>query len=490
MIESPIRYRLVVAVAAASALLAAGCMRSEPMAPGEMDRYWRLAPDVSADANFYRATVEDRRIPSRWTLRRQESVIWSTVSILQAVDRIEEGAAEVDLGISPVHAETLAEVVSEVRGVLESLDALAKAGAEGDSRRWARGVADALLQVESVARLVGRGDPDAPLSEEESRTSLAGGPLLRLVAGYLDRRAAGGLLSELGEGQIDQIRVVFTQIVLKLSFVAAGKELSPEVREEVAGRLAAAEDLPALRGALEQTLLRALDRAEPAPSDTALRSVVDTALGWAPKGLRVFEGLIRQWENVDRVVFELREVDGGPVVAATIAIRPGREVVVPEVMIFQPKLIFTGTSRVAVLGDAAGAGSDIVRFRPAGDGGAVQLRFEGIAYVFARLLAMPLADGALREVRVKRSDSARGSSLLNVAVLMEADHGADPRRMIVYQDGREKTVRRSAFDARSLAVRTVRGFNYVTPDRRYVYLSLDEEPPEAAGAAEAQMPLR
>jgi hypothetical protein len=131
-----------------------------------------------------------------------------------------------------------------------------------------------------------------------------------------------------------------------------------------------------------------------------------------------------------------------------------------------------------------------VRFRPAGDGGAVQLRFEGIAYVFARLLAMPLADGALREVRVKRSDSARGSSLLNVAVLMEADHGADPRRMIVYQDGREKTVRRSAFDARSLAVRTVRGFNYVTPDRRYVYLSLDEEPPEAAGAAEAQMPLR
>ena len=85
-------------------------------------------------------------------------------------------------------------------------------------------------------------------------------------------------------------------------------------------------------------------------------------------------------------------------------------------------------------------------------------------------MALPLASGPLREVRVFTDSRSGGEQLVHVAVLTEAaGDRSDPRRMIVVQDSRAKTLLREAFAVRSITTRSETVVNYLTPTRRYTY---------------------
>jgi len=86
-----------------------------------------------------------------------------------------------------------------------------------------------------------------------------------------------------------------------------------------------------------------------------------------------------------------------------------------------------------------------------------------------RALALPLASAALREIRVS-AGTQEDQSLLSVLLLMEATGDKnDPRRLIAFQDVREKRLVREPFEVHSETQRLEQVFNYVTPQGRYTY---------------------
>jgi len=452
-----------------------GCIPSYPVGPGEMDRYWSLHPDVTAEAPYHQPDVGGRKLPARWVIRQRKSIVWSTVSIVRAVDRMKKGPEEIEFSVSPMHANALADTFLEIRMVLEDLAKVAE-DARSDRRGWARTLADALVQVEQVTRITSIEEGERTGDDARDPLGLPAGPLLKMVALYLNERTEGSLLAELGPGQIDQLREVLTQLILRMGFAAAGKHQPEGLRESITGKMREAERLDALHKSMEELLTDQLDRAGPASSGQELKTVLRVALSGAPKALEVLEAIVRQWDRMEAVEFEFRRRGDRLVVAATLRVLPGKEVRLAGMVIAQPVIAFRGASRITVIPEAPSTGETVVTFEPVGEG-AVEMRFEGWIYGLVRLFALPLASGALREVRVFRRSQPQGSAIVNVAVLMEtASDKTDPRRLMVFQDARRKRIRREAFSVRSVADKTEQVFSYITPNRRYTYRRVKTPP--------------
>ncbi|MGB2820200.1 MAG: hypothetical protein WBF17_04415, partial [Phycisphaerae bacterium] len=129
------------AVLIATALLAtAGCIPSYPVAEGEIDRSWLLT-DVSIDANapVAPAAVEAGgiQVPNRWVIRQHGSLVWSTVSIVRAMDKLKTGTAEVEFSVSPAHARALVDVLADARAAMADLKDMLDTAGRSDRNRWA-----------------------------------------------------------------------------------------------------------------------------------------------------------------------------------------------------------------------------------------------------------------------------------------------------------------------------------------------------------------
>ena len=146
-----------------------------------------------------------------------------------------------------------------------------------------------------------------------------------------------------------------------------------------------------------------------------------------------------------------------------------QEVKIRSLVLGQPIIAFRGASRVIIFSTPSVAGQQVVRFQPIGDG-STEMRFEGIVYSLARAFAMPLADGQLREIRTQVIARDEGTQLIHGTILMDADlDEGDRRRIIIFQDVREKQLLREPFSLRSVESETRTVFSYITPDKRYTY---------------------
>jgi len=448
----------------------AGCIEHHPVTPEVMDRHWTLHADPAAGAPLAQPKLSGETLPARWILRRETSLLRSTISIVQALDRLEAGAESIEVGISDEHAEVLAGMLADVHAAVEDLRAMAERSAAGDYGQWAPSLAAVLVQLEGVARLAEGGAAGTTASSEP--VGLSARPLLEMLATYLNERTGGALLGDLEAEDVHRMRQVLTHLVLRAGFALAGRELPAGLPAEVLERLAAAEDPDQVQGALAERLSAVAEGAAPAPPGDALASGLRTVLTAAAKGTRVLEGFVRQWDRVERVEAALHERHGQTVLAGTLAVRPGREVRVLGVVPFQPVVAFRGTSRIAVLPADPRTGEVVVSFGPGAErDGGVELRFEGIVYALARLLVLPIEDARLREVRVLPAMRTVGTGLLHVAVFLEARRGADRRRLLVYKEVRSGRLVRGPLSVAARARTTARTFSYVTPAKRYTYVS-------------------
>jgi len=464
----------VVVVVGAAAV--AGCIASERIAPTDLDRWTALAYVPSALGPVVSPEVAGRRLPGRWVFRRHPSVLWSAESLVRAADRLRAGEAEeVEVLLSPKHARSAADLLARGRGVLLQMrDAcdLDRAGGPGsrrvDAERWADGMARALAGLEGVVRAV---VPDpASTRRGEEPLGVSAGPILEMVLGYLDQRAGGAVLGDLGPEEAGRVRSVLVQTALAVGFAAAGRRVPEGLRQGVETALGEAAEPEEAVPRLREMLAEAVRRAPPAPGGTgALAGPVRSVLVYAPKALEALERLARQWDRMEAVTVELRrgpvglaaegEGAGGEaseaetVVAVTLAVRDGREVRLENLVMFQPVLAVRGRCRLVVMPDHPPTGETVVAFEPlpprpgpearaggemvgpAGGGGAldtvaggrgvgeggggdqraarpetgaVELRFEGLVWGLAKLLVLPLADGRLREVRVFTGGNAEG----------------------------------------------------------------------------------
>ena len=458
----------------AVALIAAavgGCIPSERLPEGELDRLWSLTVDPTPRAPLKQPTMGGRKLPARWIVRQEPSVDPSNPSVVRAYEKMKQGAEEIDFSISPKHAHTLVELIREAREMLEDLGRLADAKGKADRKHWAETMADTLVRIESITRQVDVDEAEAAGAGDAEPSGLAAGPLLEILAAYYNEQSAGALLKDLDPDEIGRLRSVLTQMTLRLGFDLLGKQLPADLRKAATGMMRQADGMEALDAALGELLLAKADDAPPAETEGEASKVFRRLTSWSPLGLEVLEAFLAQWDRVDRIELEFRRLGDQSVLVATMKVAPGKVVRVADVMILQPTMLFRGTSRIVVLPKAPRTGETVVMFEPVeGEQGAVEMRFEGILYALAGLFAFPLADGALREVRVYTDRPAQGRQMIHAAVLMEALGGkGDRRRMLVVQDSRSKRLVREPFSVRTVETDAVTVVNYLTSTRRYTY---------------------
>jgi hypothetical protein len=481
--EKDIPVRHITLLLAAACVACAGCIGSEQLDPGDLDRWSAL--NAEADVLGPPATLEvaGRRLPNRWVFRQHPSLVWSAISIYRARERLMEEAEEVEILISPDHARELADLMARGRESLEEMREVCEFDEEIDVQRWADGMAAALAGIEGVARTVAAGPAETVRGQEPLGASAA--PVLDMLVQYLNQRTGGMLLSDVPADDLRRVRVILVQTVLQVGFSAAGRQPQEGLRDAVLDAMQTAAKPEAAKAPLAEMLAGAVEQAPPASAGSGgLAGPVRAVLSYAPKALQAFEMLARQWDRMDHVAFEFHTQGEETVVAATLAVREGQEVRLEDMVMFQPVLAFRGTSRVAVVPDLSPTGETVVAFQPVaapakdGEGadggeaapGGVEMRFEGFAWGLAKLFALPLADGRLREVRVFVGEPGEADRIINVALVMEATGGGeDPRRVLHFQDVRRRRRERGPFEIRTVTEREEQVFNYLTPEKRYTF---------------------
>jgi hypothetical protein len=450
-------------------------MTRHPLAEGELDQYWTLHPVRWHEAEPATLEVGGRTIPTHWLIRQDPSFLRSTISLVRAADRLKAGTTEVAFSLSPQHAAMAAKMLADSRRTIVDFREAMESDSHPSMEQWASATAGAIADAERIVRLSTAEDPDRPAKEGEEPMGLSAEPLLNLAMAYLNERAGGLLLADMNPQDMGRLREALAQMVLRLAFAAAGKQDPPDLHDAVASAMREADDPDSLRKALPETLLAHLREAPPAPPGARLPALAHTVFAWAPRMLRVLERVVRQWDRMDSLAVEFRRAGEEPLIQLTLNVAPGREVRIADQFIMQPALVFHGSSRILIVPEPGGGDEVAVLFEPGKDAagqaadGATEVRFEGLGWAMVRALALPLASAALREIRVS-AGTQEDQSLLSVLLLMEATGDkTDPRRLMAFQDVREKRLVREPFKVRSETERLRQVFNYVTPQGRYTY---------------------
>jgi hypothetical protein len=463
--------RSVLAVAAICAATG-GCLDSQPLGADGIAPYFQLHTDPWKEATREPLIVSGQQVPTRWVFRQSDSLLWSTVSIVREIDRLEEGVDTFDVAISNAHAEMIDIVLRDMRDALGELRVIGDPGTATVPARWADAVAGALVSIEKVSRAAGgeggrETDPNAEgVQRRGDPRAWAAGPIIELITTYTNQQTGGSLLAGMGSTEFGRLREALVQVTLRMGFAAAGKQPPRGLRPELAQQMQAAEEPDQLEVQLEEQLLAALDAAPPAERGDPLPGVLQTTFQTMDTALRVIQGGVRQWDRVRSVTIELRERGDDTIVSIIPRVQPGREVKLVQLVPFQPILAFRGESRITVLPETKPGGQVVVLFEH-GDDGRTELRFEGIIYPLVRLFALPLADASLREIRVLTAQDD-GHDLTQVEIFMQALSDSSPRLMAV-QMANSRLVERSAFEVKTIHPMSRTLFNYLTPTRRYTY---------------------
>ncbi len=445
-----------------------GCIPSEKLAENEMDGYWLLNADTWPDAQRQPLELAGRTLPAKWIFRQDPSLIWSTVSMVRAIDSLEDGTEVFDVSISPTHADMLVSILKEARMTIEDLREIADPGARRSPERWSAVVASSLVSIEKIARLTTSQEHHDATAGADEPLGWSAGPMLQMVTAYLNERTGGDLLAGMGMNEAGRLREALVQMVLRLSFAAGGKQDPADLRDYVVALMRDSDKPEILEKTLVDVLRKNFEKAPPAEPGNRLSGLIGTAFAVAPKAIGMFETFISQWNKMEYIELEFRHENNMPVVSVVIKVQPGKELRLDRQFFMQPALVFRGGTRITIQPHVTRTAETVVLFEPL-EGGQAELRFEGLLYGMVRLLALPLSNAALREVRVS-TESHTGQRLTSVTILMEATDGSkDARRIMTVQDVRDMQTDRSPFAVIQKTTRTEQIFNYLTPTRRYMY---------------------
>lgn len=466
--KAPTRHALVWLTAGSLLAAVCGCMPSFPVTAAEVDSYWTVQQSLWDQAKLKELSLGGRIVPTRWVIRQHPSLVWSTITIVRAMDELKEGVREIDFAISPKHTDMLRQILADTRESIAALAELADPRRASSQELWTDKMAWSLTRIEAVARMAA--DPGKSPDDETAGMALAAEPLMQLISEFLNHQAEGGLLGEIDPDQALQLRQILVQNVLRLGFALAGRDAPEGLRETVTRMMEQTDRPDHLESKLRETLLEALQTAPPASGGQRLGRSVHKILTWSPKLFLTLEQLMQQWDRVEYFAAEFRTHDSGPVVGMTIKVKPGRQVRLSGLVFMQPILAVKGEGRMIIQPNTVREGETIISFEPVGEGGGLELRFEGLGYSLVRLLAMPLASGTIREIRIASGRGHRGERLLNVAVLMEAAGARDdPRRLLSFHRVRTDRIVRDAFSISSREVASDMSVSYLTPTRLYSY---------------------
>lgn len=358
-------------------------------------------------------------------------------------------------------------ILADARMAIANLHHISQAQSQADSRLWNRYMAEALVHVETVIRLI---FPESSSSEPEAAPGKAAAPLLEMITTYLNEDMRGELLGELSGDQRQELRNVLCQILLRSGFEVSGKELPSDTLADTVLLMQQTSDLNELEALLAEHLLKVHQGATPLREPTQLARALRTMTRWTPRLLEGLEVLLLQWPKMEAVEFEIRYLADQPIFSSIIHVAPQQEIELARFSSAQPRMIAAGSTRINFQLHDSYSDQTVVAFEPLSDQGGVQVRFEGIVYGLTRLLAFPLDNGLLDEIRVYLYNPAQGDELVHVAMLMrDTTDRQDPRRLLVFQDTRRQEWQREPFSLQKRLVSESQDFNYIKPHRRYSF---------------------
>lgn len=450
--------------------LLSGCMNSYPVTEKEMDLFWQGNGDVMVRSTAHPLEIDGRTIPTQGIMRFEPDTEAAEASIDRAIESLKAGTDRLDFSVSPAHSEMLADILADTRVALENLHRISRASTPADRRLWNRNLAEALVHIETVIRLVFAETSGTEGEAAGAAPGKAAGPLLQMITTYLDEDTHGELLGELTGEQRQELRNVLSQILLRGGFEVSGKKLPSDTLADTVLLMKKTRDLNELKELLAENLLQAHQAAAPLEEATQLAKAFRGLTRWAPRLLEGLEVLMRQWPKVKSVEYEIRTLEEQPIFTAVVHVADREEVELARFSSAQPRLSFRGSTRVTFLLRQPSTEETVVAFEPLSEDGGVQVRFEGIVYGLTRLLAFPLDDGVLDEIRVYIYDPAQGDELRHVTLLMRnPSDRKDPRRLMVFQDTRRKEWQREAFGLEKRLVWESQDFHYLKPHRRYSF---------------------
>ncbi|MBN2374960.1 MAG: hypothetical protein JXD22_01065 [Sedimentisphaerales bacterium] len=447
-----------------------GCIGREKLTEGVFDGYWLSSPDPTVGSAARKLEISGQVVPTKWTIRYNKSLIRSTISLVRAADKLKAGAEAIELDMSPVQAEMLAKVFADTRLAMENLTVLIDAAEAADRKKWSGALAGALVKLEGVIRLAEMDETGGGAGAGQEPLAMPAEPMMEMIALYLNETGGGNLLSELSTEDIRQLRAVLTQLALRLGYDIIGKQLSAETRLAVSDMMRGAERLDELEKSLNDFLRRQADEAPAAAQPGELGKVVRLAADWLPKGLLILEDAMRQWNKMESVEVEIRYLSEQPVLAATVNVAAGKELTMAELIMFQPKLVFRGSTRIFIQPDEGATGETVIGFERADEDSGAEIRFDSAVYGLVRLFAFPLESSRLKQIRVFTHSNQPGHKITHLALLLESIRDKDdPRRVLVYHDVRKGRLEREPFGVESFMESKEQTFNFLTPEYHYSY---------------------
>ncbi len=455
-------------------LAGGGCMRSEPLAPGAMDSLYRPSGDRWAGAEKPRIEVAGRPLPTRFVMRREDSLFRSAVNLGEARGRLFAGSGDFEVLLADDLGEMLVRVL---RDLAERTEGWAERSSEYPLDRgreqWASDTAAILSLLYRLDRGPAAADPREALLEDRSAAASVA-PIIQSLTGYLMRRmeVAGGEAELLGRlGSSRSLPVAF---ILRGAFRLAGLREPAGASREV---LEVFDEGPPTAVGVENVLRRRLlawrDEAEKSPGPSLNRKVTKY-LRAVPMILDAAARLAEQWHKFYLVSAALGEdASGNHVVSMVVDVRPGEAVRMDAVHPMAPVLTVEGRARVnfwSTEGAMGEAEETCVRFLDE-RGGRVAIRFESWVYGLASLFTFPIEDWALEEITVQQTRPERHRYETFVRVLMRSRRyaeGEDRRRALRVHTVRTLEVTTEGEQVERVVCKDTR-FEYARPKRRWYY---------------------
>jgi len=433
-----------------------GCgLQHTGLKAGQMDLYWYLDQDVWPQAKPPQLSIKGKTIPTKWTFNSTGDARSAALSLAMAAMQVARGQVhEVAIPISPEQARSAANMIRGIRDTLENLHVTVQHGVAG--WRWAQLSAKAVVVVETISRSASAQPVQGQAGEDGP------GSLLRVLLETLGEQLDSRVLTDRPENA-GQLRERLMDAVLRAAFAAAGHKPPEGLSRQVMAILDQHAEPAKAQPKLQRTLLDRLEQAPPSDSKE-ISHILQEALVWAPPILQDIEQFARQWDRIQSVSVEFRKHDDGAAVAITVKAIKGKQVRLNGGAL-QPDLVFQGDCRVTIQPRLAATGQTIVLME---GGGACRVEFTGLGFALARL-AVPLASGTLRELRIASCSTYRGPNELDVLMLMEADGGGDRRRIGVFHSSYVKAPDRQVFSVQIKTSDRHRMGLYVTPARLYSY---------------------
>jgi len=409
--------------------LLSGCVETRNLKKSELDDLYRLTPSLWNQAKPEPISLHGKRIPYRYELRYEPSVIWSVISLHEASQQIDLAEDKIEFDISYRHAKTAARAFGAFARKLKDFSRIIeKKRLQKSERYWAKNTAEIIARTHKLFLAINPDREKRADIEIEDSTAWLIIPLLEMAYSLISRTEIIESFSAKQDNFIEAQKS-FYAVVLKSAFSLIGLK-SPEALEEKVYAILFDKDKAGRETKFVADLLikkrRELEFSSEVSGpghDTAKKAAIASLV------FDLMAQLCRQWNKVDSAAFEIRSLGQTGLMALEINIKPGKKLTLKGDHFAAVAVVIRGSNRIIIQPETDPARCTSILFDSA-PGGSVSVDFDSFIYLISRIFFIPFDDADFEEVRFVSTTEYPRTKKNTTLVLMRASGKNKTRRLI------------------------------------------------------------